>query len=366
MPLISVIVPVYKAEKYLCRCIDSILAQTYTDFELLLIDDGSPDRSGEICDEYAKQDSRVRVFHKPNGGVSSARNMGLDNARGEWVTFVDADDQVLLSFFQQLIEKADADWILGGYIETIGVNSLITDKLYQGNDIIDFCNNYNGVHILRSCWGGLYRTSIIRSNDIRFSRQLHYAEDTVFNLAYLTYCCSVRTICELGYIYHNDMLFEDKYILSKDEINRTLNMILYYHELIETKYIGKIVNDADAQIFLNKYPLDGVRSDEGMLAYYSLCLRCYPNVSWSNFYSDERCSPIIHLITSIKRIYEQGRTDSIRENIVLASRICENINKCPQFKFYDFYIWYFLLKYRKYVLLHFLMNTYCLLKKLFK
>ncbi|MGN0202626.1 MAG: glycosyltransferase family 2 protein, partial [Candidatus Cryptobacteroides sp.] len=93
-PKISVIVPVYNAESTIRRCVDSILAQTFTDFECLLIDDGSKDRSGEICDEYAAKDSRVRVFHKENGGVSSARNVGLDNAKGEWVTFVDSDDWI--------------------------------------------------------------------------------------------------------------------------------------------------------------------------------------------------------------------------------------------------------------------------------
>ena len=81
-PKISIIVPVYKVERYLPHCIDSILAQTFTDFELLLIDDGSPDNSGKICDEYAAKDTRIRVFHKDNGGVSSARNFGLDNANG--------------------------------------------------------------------------------------------------------------------------------------------------------------------------------------------------------------------------------------------------------------------------------------------
>lgn len=91
-PSISIIVPVYKAEAYLHRCVDSLLAQTFTDFEVLLIDDGSPDRSGEICDAYAKKDARVRVFHQPNGGVSVARQRGVENAKGEWITFVDADD----------------------------------------------------------------------------------------------------------------------------------------------------------------------------------------------------------------------------------------------------------------------------------
>jgi Glycosyltransferases involved in cell wall biogenesis len=93
-PLISVIVPVYKAEEFLPKCINSILSQTYTNFELLLIDDGSPDNSGKICDEHASKDSRVRVFHKQNGGVSSARNLGLREARGEWISWVDADDWI--------------------------------------------------------------------------------------------------------------------------------------------------------------------------------------------------------------------------------------------------------------------------------
>ena len=94
MSKISIIVPVYNTEKYLRCCIDSILVQTFADFELLLINDGSTDSSGTICEEYALEDRRVRVFHKENGGVSSARNVGLDNARGEWITFVDSDDYI--------------------------------------------------------------------------------------------------------------------------------------------------------------------------------------------------------------------------------------------------------------------------------
>ena len=98
MRTISVIVPVYKVEPYINHCVDSILAQTYRDFELILVDDGSPDNCGKICDEYAKKDSRVKVIHKVNGGVSSARNMGLDNAKGEWITFIDADDYVVNTY----------------------------------------------------------------------------------------------------------------------------------------------------------------------------------------------------------------------------------------------------------------------------
>lgn len=112
MPKVSIIVPVYNVEAYLHRCIDSILAQTFTDWELLLIDDGSPDRSGEICDEYALKDKRIRVFHKKNGGVSSARNFGLNNACGDWTTFVDSDDfldRTSLSKMLDLTNHYDSD-----------------------------------------------------------------------------------------------------------------------------------------------------------------------------------------------------------------------------------------------------------------
>ena len=102
MHKISIIVPVYNTEKYLRRCVDSILAQTFTDFELLLINDGSTDSSGAICDEYTQKDSRVRVFHKENGGVSSACNLGLDNARGEWITFEDSDDTLPVNALEDI------------------------------------------------------------------------------------------------------------------------------------------------------------------------------------------------------------------------------------------------------------------------
>lgn len=105
-PKVSVIVPVYKAEKYLRRCVDSILAQTFTDFEVLLIDDGSPDRSGEICDEYANNYSQIRVFHKENGGVSSARQCGIDNAQGEYTIHVDPDDWIESNMLEELYIKA--------------------------------------------------------------------------------------------------------------------------------------------------------------------------------------------------------------------------------------------------------------------
>ena len=112
MELISIIVPVYKAEKYLSECIDSIISQTYENFELILIDDGSPDNSGKICDEYAEKDKRIKVIHKENAGVSSARNIGLDNASGEYIAFIDSDDFVDKQYLEKLhcnLKHNDAD-----------------------------------------------------------------------------------------------------------------------------------------------------------------------------------------------------------------------------------------------------------------
>ena len=115
MPTISVIVPVYKVEPYLNRCVDSILRQTYQDFELILVDDGSPDRCGEICDEYARQDSRVHVIHKENGGLSDARNAGIDwveaNSDSQWLIFADSDDWVHPELLARLL---DAEAVLHG------------------------------------------------------------------------------------------------------------------------------------------------------------------------------------------------------------------------------------------------------------
>lgn len=192
MPNISVIVPVYNTEKYLHRCIDSILAQTFSDFELLLIDDGSKDNSGTICDEYAAKDSRVRVFHKENGGVSSARNMGLDNARGEWVTFVDSDDWVELDClevcFCAIQKHIGIDIIRYGYYREMGLDNRMyvsnCDILVSGSSkMLELSNKY-------CYWGFLWNTFFHKSiiGDIRFDEELCWCEDHIF-----TYNCMSKS-----------------------------------------------------------------------------------------------------------------------------------------------------------------------------
>ena len=132
MPTISVIVPVYKVEPYLNRCVDSILRQTYQDFELILVDDGSPDRCGEICGEYARQDGRVHVIHKENGGLSDARNAGIDwveaNSDSQWLIFADSDDWVHPELLARLLDAAtafDLKISVCGYQETEGADPAV-------------------------------------------------------------------------------------------------------------------------------------------------------------------------------------------------------------------------------------------------
>lgn len=200
MSKISIIVPVYNAEKYLHRCVDSILAQTFTDFELLLINDGSKDSSGAICDEYAALDSRVRVFHKENGGVSSARNMGLDNAKGEWITFVDSDDWIETNYLNQLCNiKTKSDLYLSGYKPYL---MDIKDVAYKNIEEIKSILNKH-IFYFSNVWGKLFRSDIIKQYKIMFDKNMNYAEDTIFVFTYLQHIRSIHTIASFGYYYEN-------------------------------------------------------------------------------------------------------------------------------------------------------------------
>ena len=204
-PKISVIVPVYNTEKYLDRCIQSILAQTYTNFELLLIDDGSTDSSGVICERYAELDSRVRVFHKENGGASSARNVGLDNARGEFVGFVDADDYVLPEFLSNFINICiGEDLLVQGIIPDYSISKdYIIKKAsidYSGN-IQNCLIGFIGCEMFGSLCNKLFKRSTIESNKLRLIETYKYREDEEFLLRYLTLSKTVCSTSKSGYVY---------------------------------------------------------------------------------------------------------------------------------------------------------------------
>lgn len=181
--MISIVMPVYNAEQFLRRSIDSIMEQNVEDVELILVDDGSKDTSGKICDEYACKDSRIRVFHKENGGVSSARNLGLDKAKGEWVMFVDSDDFLLphaVKNVQNAIRNGHADLYLFDHHEneipvTIPFGAIVTKS--------DFISSILTYKIQTSPWAKVYRKSKI--SKLRFMPGLKIGEDLLFNFEYV-------------------------------------------------------------------------------------------------------------------------------------------------------------------------------------
>lgn len=186
-PIVSIIVPVYKAEAYLARCINSILKQTFTHFELLLIDDGSPDKSGDICDTFAKQDSRVRVFHNENGGVSSARQCGLDNVRGDYVIHVDPDDWVESSMLEELYEKAvhdNSDMVICDYYWDNGGVSKIIEQKPSSLDNETVLSDMFG-HLHGSLWNKLVRVESYKRDNINFAKNINLYEDLIFNIKLL-------------------------------------------------------------------------------------------------------------------------------------------------------------------------------------
>ena len=190
MPKVSVVVPVYNAEKTLRQCVDSILCQDSRDFELLLIDDGSKDSSAAICDEYSGQDERVLVFHKPNGGVSSARNLGLDNAQGQWITFVDSDDYITNDFFDG-IDRNENDLLIVPYIWSRNGNDSKDERLSQF-DIVEkkemkfFLYYFLTTAIFRGPCAKFYKRELLEG--IRFDESMKVAEDACFVHQYMLKC----------------------------------------------------------------------------------------------------------------------------------------------------------------------------------
>ena len=184
-PKVSVIVPVYKVEKYLPACIESVLAQTFPDFELILVDDGSPDNSGKICDDYAARDPRIRVFHKENGGVSSARNLGLDNARGEWIAFVDPDDWIDSDMYERMYHagtESDADFVWCDFWTESDVIIAQHRQNVEPADSANMLRAFLSGRLHGSVWCKLIRSSFLRKNKVCFPTEIGYCEDLLVSI----------------------------------------------------------------------------------------------------------------------------------------------------------------------------------------
>lgn len=306
IPKISVIVPVYNVEKYLPRCIDSILSQTFKDFELLLIDDGSPDNCGRICDEYAQKDCRVRVFHKLNGGVSSARNLGLDNAQGEWIAFIDSDDYVDENYLAELLKVTELEGT--DFVVILNAIKKYTENRYivlTDESLVDLFSLYE-FHRNGCPWGKLYKHNIIRNKNLRFNKNIHLGEDVIFAILYLLEIETVVVISSDKYFYERERphsltktlgTYECE-LLGYNELSRVIALIkkkikfdahaMIGLESLQKYFVDRIIesikfipNRRDRLQRLEKLDLTlfckykGINSWKEDILYYLLVFRCF-------------------------------------------------------------------------------------------
>lgn len=246
---ISIIVPVYNVERYLRKCLDSIIAQTFSDWECICVDDGSPDNSGKILDEYAAKDKRFVIIHKENGGVSSARNAGLDMARGEYITFCDSDDWIEKETYEVAYmnaKKNNADIVTWQY-QINDENKLLKDFIKKPRLLI-INQDTNLPHWRNACWCLLISNNLIKNNEIRFPENICYGEDRHF-----TYCCyaCAKKIWELPDLFYH--YFENKNSVSQTEFNlKKLSDNISSLELTEYFFMQNNIKKLQASITESK------------------------------------------------------------------------------------------------------------------
>ncbi|NMM95231.1 glycosyltransferase [Bifidobacterium oedipodis] len=252
-PKVSIVVPMYNVERYLRPCVDSLLGQTLQDIEILLVDDGSPDRCGAIADEYAVKDPRVNVFHQENAGLGPARNTGIEHARGEYVGFVDSDDWVDTEMFANLYTAAtqhDADIVVGGHRDMVNGHVRITKRhplantVLSGSDEIMPVRNKLFGHSLEDTtvesfpmrvWTTIYRNSMLQDKRLRFEEIL--SEDTIFNLSAYREASIIVFTDNTNYCYRMDNQPSIMRSFSPDKLIRYETFITRLWQLAEQEQI---------------------------------------------------------------------------------------------------------------------------------
>ena len=234
--MVSIIVPAYNCIKSLECCVGSIRQQTYTSFELILVDDGSADGSGELCDKFAAEDTRIRVIHKPNGGVSSARNAGIDAVTGEYITFCDSDDYLEPDYLETLVQAAEANpdcghiWCCFQTVTGYQKENAAPNYTYAKSLLRYTLQEYMSLHEMwldAEPWNKLYRTDIVQTAKVRFPEDLSLGEDWLFNLAYIDASANEKIVVVTeplyNYIRGNDESLDSKYRKDLLDIYRRLN-----------------------------------------------------------------------------------------------------------------------------------------------
>ena len=267
-PKISIIVPIYNAQKTIERCIDSILNQDFSDFELILIDDGSKDNSGEICDTYARKDQRVRVIHKENSGVSASRNLALREAKGEYLQFLDADDWITPNATRLLTESMETngcDMVIADFYRVIGErlshkgsideDGVLSREEFANNMMENPADFYYGV-----LWNKLYKKSIIDEKQLCMNPKISWCEDFMFNLEYIRHCENIYVLQVPIYYYVKTKGSLVSQSMGLTKTIRTKMMVFEYY----TDFYKQVLSDEDYEkkrLQIYSYLMD-VASDE--------------------------------------------------------------------------------------------------------
>ncbi|MCQ2015585.1 glycosyltransferase family 2 protein [Clostridium butyricum] len=232
--LVSVILTVYNKENYIEKCINSIITQTYNNIEIIIVDDGSTDTSYRICKKYEQKDYRIKLFNKSNGGVSSARNFGINQANGDKIIFVDGDDYIDCNYISDFIKYAEYDLVVSGYKKVSEKETCIykiDDRTYKKNDdiyidVLKYYMNFFCVPYLK-----LFDLSNIKKNKICFQESISFGEDTCFVMEYLLYCNNMKLIDSIG--YNNIAIGES---LSRNSLTEVWETLRDVNDYVENLY----------------------------------------------------------------------------------------------------------------------------------
>lgn len=311
--MVSIILPVYNALNCLHRCLDSILHQSYSTFELIIVDDGSQDGSSGICDSYAKKDNRIIVFHQKNSGVSCARNKGLDIAQYENILFIDSDDYLQPNYIEELVKNEDIDLVVGGYKTSISNKSIMpVSGDYTATNMQSFIKEHISRLYFTVPWGKLYNNKIIQDHNIRFDKNIRLAEDLVFNLEYLRWCKQVRTIATDSYVYDEGALIADeKYHLNINELTYILSKCEEKYQLLKTAFSCELPRRS-FRIIIACYPITQIFERGSDDEYYHLYQSFTNGKTRNELYTDMICSPANKAIYTIISKYYSGQHTSAK------------------------------------------------------